>query len=71
MRKAYSLLLSKGLVRIFLPLPATQLGSNPQAPRDYENRRNPEIPTPALTSPRIPQLFRYIAAPLSQRIWNF
>jgi cytochrome c peroxidase len=36
MRKAYSLLLSKGLVRIFLPLPATQLGSNPPAPRDYE-----------------------------------
>jgi cytochrome c peroxidase len=36
MQKAYSLLLSKGLIRIFLPLPATQLGSNPPIPRDYE-----------------------------------
>jgi hypothetical protein len=35
-RKAYSLLLSKGLIRIFLPLPATQLKSDPPAPRDYE-----------------------------------
>jgi len=35
-RKAYSLLLSKGLIRIFLPLPATQLGSNPPVPRDFE-----------------------------------
>lgn len=35
-RKAYSLLLSRGLIRIFLPLPATQLGSNPPQPRDYE-----------------------------------
>jgi cytochrome c peroxidase len=35
-RKAYSLLLSKGLLRIFLPLPATQLGSDPPVPRDYE-----------------------------------
>ncbi|MGH7988497.1 MAG: hypothetical protein ACREQX_19730 [Candidatus Binataceae bacterium] len=36
MRKAYSLLLTKGLIRIFLPLPDTQLGSNPPQPRDYE-----------------------------------
>jgi cytochrome c peroxidase len=35
-RIAYSLLLSKGLIRIFLPLPATQLGSNPPKPRNYE-----------------------------------
>jgi cytochrome c peroxidase len=35
-RKAYTLLLSKGLIRIFLPLPATQLGSNPPVPRDFE-----------------------------------
>ena len=35
-RRAYGLLLSKGLIRIFLPLPATQLGSNPPVPRDYE-----------------------------------
>jgi cytochrome c peroxidase len=34
--KAYSLLLSKGLIRIFLPLPATQLGSNPPVARDFE-----------------------------------
>jgi cytochrome c peroxidase len=33
---AYSLLLSKGLIRIFLPLPEFQLGSNPPFPRDYE-----------------------------------
>ncbi|MGH7934098.1 MAG: hypothetical protein ACREQN_13185, partial [Candidatus Binataceae bacterium] len=35
-RQAYSLLLSKGLIRIFLPLPDTQLGSDPPVPRDYE-----------------------------------
>jgi hypothetical protein len=35
-RKAYRLLLSKGLIRIFLPLPDAQLGSNPPIPRDYE-----------------------------------
>lgn len=35
-RKAYKLLLSKGLIRIFLPLPKTQLGSNPPLPRDFE-----------------------------------
>jgi cytochrome c peroxidase len=35
-RNAYSLLLSKGVIRIFLPLPATQLGSNPPLPRDFE-----------------------------------
>lgn len=35
-RKAYSLLLSKGLIRVFLPLPATQLGSNPPVSRDFE-----------------------------------
>jgi cytochrome c peroxidase len=35
-RKAYRLLLSKGLIRVFLPLPETQLGSDPAAPRDFE-----------------------------------
>jgi len=35
-RDAYSLLLSKGVIRIFLPLPATRLGTNPPQPRDYE-----------------------------------
>lgn len=35
-RAAYKLLLSNGLIRIFLPLPATQLGTNPPVPRDYE-----------------------------------
>ena len=33
-REAYQLLLSKGLIRIFLPLPATQLGT--ALPRDFE-----------------------------------
>jgi len=33
---AYKLLLTKGLIRIFLPLPATQAGTNPPVPRDYE-----------------------------------
>jgi cytochrome c peroxidase len=35
-RDAYSLLLSKGVIRIFLPLPATQLGTNPPIPRDFD-----------------------------------
>jgi cytochrome c peroxidase len=35
-RNAYSLLLSKGVIRIFLPLPATQLDSDPPVPRDFE-----------------------------------
>jgi hypothetical protein len=35
-RQSYSLLLSNGLIRVFLPLPATQLGSNPPLKRDYE-----------------------------------
>jgi cytochrome c peroxidase len=34
-RSAYSLLLSKGLIRIALPLPTTQLGSNPPLPPDF------------------------------------
>jgi cytochrome c peroxidase len=36
MRAAYNLLLTKGLIRIFLPLPATKPGTNPPVPRDYE-----------------------------------
>jgi cytochrome c peroxidase len=35
-KKAYRLLLSKGLIRIFLPLPDSQLGSSPPLPRDFE-----------------------------------
>jgi hypothetical protein len=35
-QNAYKLLLSKGLIRIFLPLPATELGTNPPVPRDYD-----------------------------------
>ena len=35
-RDAYNLLLTKGLIRIFLPLPATKAGTNPPVPRDYE-----------------------------------
>lgn len=34
-RAAYSLLLSQGLIRVFLPLPADQLGVTPALPRDY------------------------------------
>jgi cytochrome c peroxidase len=34
--KAYSLLLTKGLIRIFLPLPDNQLGTNPPVPRDFQ-----------------------------------
>ncbi|MBV8774844.1 MAG: hypothetical protein JO166_21295 [Deltaproteobacteria bacterium] len=33
---AYRLLLSKGLIRIFLPLPETQLGTDPPMSRDFE-----------------------------------
>jgi cytochrome c peroxidase len=36
MLKAYSLVLSKGLIRIFLPLPTTQAGTSPPAPMDFE-----------------------------------
>ncbi|MFZ0659070.1 MAG: hypothetical protein WAM05_10150 [Candidatus Binataceae bacterium] len=35
-RTAYSLLLSQGLIRIFLPLPDTQLGSSPPVAPDFE-----------------------------------
>jgi cytochrome c peroxidase len=35
-RTAYELLLSRGLVRIFLPPPTNQLGSNPAVARDFE-----------------------------------
>ena len=34
-RSAYSLLLSQGLIRIFLPLPNTQLGSDPPVAPDF------------------------------------
>ena len=34
--KAYRLLLSKGLIRVFLPLPANQANTSPSLPRDYE-----------------------------------
>lgn len=35
-RTAYSLLLSQGVIRISLPLPDTQLGSNPPVPPDFQ-----------------------------------
>jgi hypothetical protein len=70
MRKAYSLLLSKGLIRIFLPLPATQLGSNPPAPRDYEITAIQD-PYTCTNLSKIRRLSRPIAAHLSPRIWNF
>jgi hypothetical protein len=35
-RTAYSLLLSKGLIRVFLPMPDTELNTSPSAPRDYQ-----------------------------------
>src|ERR1700733_2575054 len=35
-RAAYNQLLTKGLIRIFLPLPATKSGTSPPVPRDYE-----------------------------------
>ncbi len=35
-RDAYSLLLSRGVLRIFLPPPSTQLGANPHVPRDFQ-----------------------------------
>ena len=35
-RDAYRLLLSKGLIRVFLPLPADQIGTDPPVPTDYE-----------------------------------
>lgn len=38
-RLAYRLLLSRGLIRVFLPLPANQLNTNPPVPRNYEITR--------------------------------
>ncbi len=35
-RSAYQLLLAQGLIRVFLPLPDTQLGSDPPVPRDFD-----------------------------------
>jgi cytochrome c peroxidase len=35
-RNAYSLLLSKGLIRVFLPMPETRFNSQPPAPADYQ-----------------------------------
>ena len=60
MRKAYSLLLSKGLIRIFLPLPRTQLGSNPPVPRDYEitSIQDPYACTNLSANPPIVSVYR-------------
>jgi cytochrome c peroxidase len=35
-RNAYSLLLSKGLIRVFMPLPVNQIGTNPPVPADFQ-----------------------------------
>jgi cytochrome c peroxidase len=57
---AYSLLLSKGLIRIFLPLPAAQLGSNPPAPPDFQivNVSDPYSCTDLGSSPPIVSVYR-------------
>lgn len=59
-RDAYKLLLSKGLIRIFLPLPATQLGTNPPVPRDYEVSviSDPYGCTDLLSSPPMISVYR-------------
>ena len=59
-RKAYSLLLSKGLIRIFLPLPAKQLGSDPPLPRDYDivGATDPYGCTDLSASPAIVSVYR-------------
>jgi cytochrome c peroxidase len=59
-RKAYSLLLSKGLIRIFLPLPATELKSNPPVPRDYEivGLKDPYGCTDLSSTPAIVSVYR-------------
>ncbi len=57
-REAYKLLLSKVLIRIFLPLPATQLGTT--NPRDYEITAvsDPYGCTDLLSSPPIISIYR-------------
>jgi cytochrome c peroxidase len=57
---AYSLLLSRGLIRIFLPLPATQLGTNPPIPRDFEitSINDPYDCTDLSSSPPIISVYR-------------
>jgi cytochrome c peroxidase len=57
-REAYKLLLSKGLIRIFLPLPATQLGT--ATPRDYEitGFTDPYGCTDLLADPPIVSIYR-------------
>jgi hypothetical protein len=59
-RDAYKLLLNKGLIRIFLPLPATKLGSNPPVPRDYEVSviSDPYGCTNLLSSPPVISVYR-------------
>ncbi|HKD66801.1 MAG TPA: hypothetical protein VKB84_08180 [Candidatus Binataceae bacterium] len=59
-RTAYSLLLSKGLIRIFLPLPATQLKSTPPMPRDYEivGVKDPYGCTDLTSNPAIASVYR-------------
>lgn len=59
-RKAYKLLLSKGLLRIFLPLPAAQLGSNPPVPRDFEitGLKDPYGCTDLSSTPAIVSMYR-------------
>ena len=60
MREAYNLLLSKGLIRIFLPLPATKAGTNPPVPRDYQVSviNDPYGCTNLLSSPPVISVYR-------------
>ncbi len=57
---AYSLLLTKGVIRIFLPIPDTQLGSNPPAPPDFQivNVNDPYSCTDLGSSPPIVSVYR-------------
>ena len=59
-REAYKLLLSKGLIRIFLPLPATKPGTNPPVARDYEVSvmSDPYGCTDLLSSPPVISVYR-------------
>ena len=59
-RDAYKLLLTKGLIRIFLPLPATKAGSNPPVPRDYDVSviSDPYGCTNLLSSPPVISVYR-------------
>lgn len=59
-RAAYKLLLSTGLIRIFLPLPSNQAGSSPPAPRDFEITavRDPYGCSNLLANPPVVSVYR-------------